>query len=720
MYFKDRKIYRIYGHVDNYELPQPLNIVSIGKGEAQYDLLEIYAGFDIETTTITTEDGKHLSFVYHFQVSIGTPRILNIYLFRKWDHVIHFFDIIAQYYNLGAKRHIIIGIANMGFEFQFLRKRLKWDDGDWDFFAKEKYKPLRATYHGKEFREVLSITGGSLAQLAKDYCSTQKLVTIDEDGVKHSDLDYKKLRNSKTVLNPHEEAYCINDVVILSEFMWYLFCDYIRPEQYIPMTFTGILHREFKQELKDLCIKRDNKYHLKHGSSLAGWMDFIFSLQPSEAEYVLYFKYLFRGGYVHANALYTDIDGLLADMEDITSHYPTRMNLDYFPMSRFIPVKHDPAKMFTLDEKLIKSKCLIVHCIFDYIRPTTTHTIESKNKIMKYSNAAFDNGRLISADMIEVLLTEKDIEVYRMFYTWAGVTILEAYQADRGELPPYVIDVLNRHYKVKEELKRNGQKDTQEYTIAKARVNTCYGDLVKRLRLVKTLYDNERGWVDDPTPMDYIKECKKAILTPFWGIWVTAGARKELLTVIYKMTKAGIPVYYGDTDSNKHAPCHKAKQIIKHYNNSIKKHRKNRKLRSEFFEGLGEFDRENINKTTGISEPVPFKTLGAKRYLYIEDGKVKATVAGMPKASINQVGSTPEECLKKFRKTGFRLTPEQSGKLTTEYTDEEYSADIDGELMTELSGVALYEIPFTLSLASDYCEHIEELQARFRKEDTVL
>lgn len=696
--FTEQKIYHITKPLNDYHFPKPLNAVTIGRGKHKYELLELYAGFDIETTTIE-KDGSHYGFAYHFQLSIGTPRILNIYLFRKWDILIHFLDTMAAYYNLGPSKHMILAVANLGFEHQFIRRRLDWDTGEYDFFAKEKYKPLKSTYRGIEFREVLSLTGGNLAQLAKDYCTTQKLV---------GDLNFKQLRNSKTPLTSEEEQYTINDVVILSEFVWWLFCNFIRQERRVPMTFTGILHNEIKEELKIMCFARDDKNHIKHGTSYEDWMTFMYSLQPESDDYSLYMKYLFRGGYVHANALYAGLDGIKGDMRDITSFYPTQMNLGYVPMTPFKPCEFSEAK--------VKSKCLIIYAVFDYIRPTTTHTIESRNKIINVVNGQFDNGRMISCDSCTVLLTELDYQIYKMYYTWAGMVVLECYEAERGPLPKYVQNVLNRHYQTKERLKRTGKKDTQEYGIAKARCNSVYGDLVKRIRREKVTYDNIKGWYEDPVPVDYYQEIKKAILSPFWGIWCTSWCRFTITKMIYRLTMAGVKVLYCDTDSIKFMPCHKANQMFKSFNAEIYRHRKNRKLRSDFFEGLGEFDIEVKDKETGRSKIVDFKALGAKRYMYAYDGKIVATVAGMPKSSVKNLGSTPEEVLKNFNKLGFRLTPEQSGKLTTDYTDTEYSAEIDGEIMTELSGVALYEIPFSINVKTEYVAYMEQLQ-RNRKEE---
>ena len=72
---------------------------------------------------------------------------------------------------------------------------------------------------------------------------------------------------------------------------------------------------------------------------------------------------------------------------------------------------------------------------------------------------------------------------------------------------------------------------------------------------------NERGWYDDPVKMDYTKEIKKNILSPYWGIWCTSWCRFTLLTTVHKLTMAGVKVLYCDTDSIKYVPCHKATHI---------------------------------------------------------------------------------------------------------------------------------------------------------------
>ena len=150
------KVYHVNNKRISFKLPKPLWSVTVGHGKGKYELLEIFAGFDIETTNINQVDADYYgwyAYAYHFQVSLYTQREQYVYLFRRWEVLLWFIDHVADVYNLSSERHIIWWVANLSFEFQFIRKRLKWDKGEYDFFAKEERQPLKATYRGIEFRE---------------------------------------------------------------------------------------------------------------------------------------------------------------------------------------------------------------------------------------------------------------------------------------------------------------------------------------------------------------------------------------------------------------------------------------------------------------------------------------------------------------------------------------------------------------------------------------
>ena len=699
------KIYHVTDR-GSYILPKPIYNTRIGKGKHAYQLLDIFGGFDIETTNICQVDNDFpgwCAYAYHMQVSLFTVREKYVYLFRKWEQLIDFFDNVADVYNLGADKHILLWVANFSFEFQFIRKRLKWDTDEFAFFAKEERQPLKATYRGIEFRECLTISGGSLAQLAKDYCTTQKLVTYDKDGNKISDLDYSIERNSTTKLSALEEQYCINDVVILAEFSQHMFNTYIRDLHSIPMTKTSILLNQFKTNYKKLCEERDRLNHLEKGASDLQYTDYIKKCFPDLETYKTYMTYLFRGGYVHANATYAGLE-VVAKMRDITSDYPARMNLDYVPVTPFKRVTGQNTGIFyPFMQDYTKNKCCIIHAVFDFIECTTEHSIESKNKCVQALGARWDNGRLLSADLLEVWLTELDWKIYNMFMRWAGVTVLEMYTAERGKQPRFVLETLNSLYIEKNKLKKAGLSNTTEYAISKSGVNTCYGAEVKRIRMEKTNYNTETDtWETIPSMIDFEKEISKQLLLPQWGIWVTAAARYTILCILKKLINANVPVYYIDTDSVKYHPCHRAENIFTRENRRLAKRRKKRGLRNINFVGLAEYDLECKGCT------VRFKALGAKRYIYEYNGIVTATIAGMPKSAIKKIGENNDEIFSKFSLAGFSLTPEDSGKLTTRYNDSYTCSYINGELMEEQSSVALYKIPFKITITDDYKQVIKE------------
>lgn len=203
-------------------------LANINKGKHSKSYHICYCGFDIETTNIPDEKRAYM---YHWQFSVNDYVIMG----RTWKEFLQLLDLLKKYLDLSGKYRLIIWVANLSFEFGFFRK---WVNVTY-LFAKEMQKPLLVEVDNCiEFRECLSISGGSLAYLAKTYTKTQKL---------KGDLDYNILRNSKTPLIEKEKAYCINDVRILSEWSKYIFNKYIIPEKYIPLTKTAIVRKKVKK-----------------------------------------------------------------------------------------------------------------------------------------------------------------------------------------------------------------------------------------------------------------------------------------------------------------------------------------------------------------------------------------------------------------------------------------------------------------------------------------
>lgn len=648
------------------------------------DYIPLYMGFDIETTNVIRGDYK-AAYMYIAQCCIATHKGAYLYIFRTWEAVITFFQKLQAYLSLGEKRRVICWIANAGFELQFMRKRLQWQAEKFDFFAKEIRKPLLATAYGIEFREALSITGGSLASLAKDYCTTQKL---------KGDLDYAKSeitgkpRNNTTPLSAKELQYCYNDVIILSEFSEQIYTRYIRGMKKVPLTKTGLLRAEVKEEFRKLPDWREYK-------QLITWAF------PDKIQYDFWKEYLFRGGYVHANVLYAGqtLDKWLHKNYDITSSYPAQMNLRYFPMSKFMPVEFTTMEEF---KQLCRKKCVIFIATFTNLEQTTTHSIESLSKVISISGTyELDNGRIRSVKgKITVALTEIDFYLYTLFYKWEGDPyIYDIYTADRGYLPPYILNVLNRHYVKKAEMKKaHWDKDgdpehASAYAIEKSGVNSFFGMLITWLSENTIKFDGE--WSEVKGTIDYERERKNQILLPQWGIYTTCWGRYQLLTTLKKIyDTCGNITEYGDTDSLKNRYHPLLQGVIDEVNADIHRLQKKRGITDPVFYDLGCFDNE--------PDYVKAKFNGAKRYLVqYADGSVHATIAGLPKDAILKYEGDPFE---KFTNHGMEIEAALSGKIGYSYKDDSTSDIIDGVEMHEKSSIALFDMSFNMKIDKAYHE----------------
>lgn len=639
---------------------------------------QYFCGFDIETTNVISEESK-LAFMWHWQFIFGNDKVGHIFTGRTWAAFLNLVDELEHFYNLSEEKRIICWVANLGFEFSFIRRYFDFSNDS--FFARELRHPMKARAGGIEYHEALTISGGSLAQLAKDYTTTQKL---------KGDLDYKVLRNSKTKLTPGEFEYCLNDVIILAEWSKYMFDNYIIPDQRIPLTKTGILRAECRKAAEEMLGP----------NGMAQYRKLIREAFPDEDEYAVWFRWLFRGGYVHSNILMTGFDIPGADGYDITSSYPARMNLeDGYPMTPFKECKYDP--------KLLDEKCCIMLVTFTNIKRRWAHSIESKSKCLDLKGSkelplVIDNGRVAQAASMTVYITEVDFEIYKRFYVWKGEPKVHKFKvAERGKLPLFLRKTLNKHYITKDNLKRQGLTEMVEYIIAKEKINSFYGMLITRILLDKIIYDDE--WRIEEKELDFMEEIKSQFLLPQWGIYVTCFARKSLLGLVADITEAigdgsgenGAGVIYCDTDSIKYYdPENKVPSLVDAYNVKNAKRLEICNLTPEAFSGLGMYDHEK-------GYPVKrFKTLGAKRYLIEDkDGKVKATVAGLPKQSVLKISGDPFDA---FDLDGMELEAEMEIKNTIHYNDGPTSAMVDGELMYEETSAAIYDIGFTMNLDKAY------------------
>lgn len=678
-------------------------------------ILRVSCGFDIETTK---QDER--AFMYHWQFALDK----NVLTGRKWCE----FEKLIDHLNTWCgwqKCTVIIWVANLGHEFAFMGRRFAWKN----IFAIDSHQPIKALTGRCEFRECLTISGkGGLANLAKNFTHTQKA---------KDDLQYDVPRNSMTELTDIERGYCYCDVEILSEWADYIFTNYPDKGLRIPLTASGIVRSQIQKEAEDT-------------GDIAGIREAINTLFPDKDIYNFVMRYLFRGGYTHACAWWCLVpySGIIG--ADFTSSYPAVMLSPecWYPVSPFVETDIECDGQYITDSRL-KDRCMWFIADFYGIERTLMHTIESKHKIIDHAGASFDNGRLISANFIRVALTELDYETYLKYYTWTGMRILRGFTAFRGHLPGYMLRPLMRAYKQKARMKAAGLDNTTEYQNYKAIVNSFYGCTVTRLKYAQWKYNQGEpfqlngqtigtgDWYEETSAKTYSQLITKQLLSPWWGIYCTAWARKRLLDTVYEIDNGQemCTVLYCDTDSIYMLDTPRNRQIIEKYNEHI--YQVNAIFDPEFFD-LGAFDWIGADKKTGEPGHYLFKTLGAKRYVKHKDGVTEVTIAGLPKGSLEKKLVRPfndtGNCYIAYRDAkhkkgmlgwvdldelfdtfndGMLLTCEESMKTRAVYSPDPYEdtiIDLQGniETMHEESGVAIVDTMFTLNIDDIYAELIEQ------------
>ncbi len=680
--------------------------ITIKKKGVEY--YNVSCAFDIETTSfyydnkqniqLTNEEYKKLCnknpkymadkraimYVWQFQIE------KFVFIGRTWGEFKTFINKLSSLLMLNEKRVLTVYVHNLSYEFQFIRKHFDWTK----IFATEERKPLYAQTCGICFKCSYRLSGYSLSTVGKNL---QKYKVEKKEG----DLDYKKIRNSKTKLTDDELGYCINDTRVV--------VSYIKEqiERYgnitnIPLTQTGVVRRFVRSE----CFKNKNyKLLMKK-----------LTLTPIE---YMSLQRAFAGGFTHANAMYTTQICDDVTSYDFTSSYPAVLCAEQFPMSRgrLIPSKDLSRENM---EKLLNNYC----CLFDIeiygLKPRYTfENIISRSKCFICDNAVLNNGRVVKADKIGTTITDVDFRMIQEFYSWDYFIVNNFYIYERGYLPREFLGSVLKLYSDKTTLKGVEGKEV-EYLHAKEMLNSCYGMTVTSI--VRNMIDYSGDeWQKVAPELDseieeYNKDRNRFLFYP-WGVWCTSYARRNLYMGILECKDDYI---YSDTDSIKIFNVNKHIDFINKYNEAIT-------LKLEYMCKYYGFSYELIQPKTIKGETKPlgvwdfdghykhFKTLGAKRYLILDDDdNYHLTVAGLNKKVALPFLIGKETNYKKvFNKfnDGLVVDSDNTGKMLHTYLDYENEGmliDYEGneEYYKELSSIHLENAEYSLSLTGAYIDYL--------------
>lgn len=655
--------------------------------------------FDIETSSYIEYEGKvyepreyesfdetkkhnciKRSCMYIWQFGIND----TVYYGRTWDEFLSFISKLEMY----APYPKIVFVHNLSFEFQYLKSYFAFSDVS----ARKSHKVMSAILrdYNITFKCSYFMSNISLEKLADVYnLPVEKQV---------GSLDYNKIRHNKTVLTDTELKYCEYDCLVV----YY----YIRRElevyetvNKIPNTSTGHVRREFSE-----LVMKDYRYRARVRKSI-NTDPHVYNLMVQA----------FMGGFTHANYMYTDDVIKNVDSYDETSAYPYVMTTYKYPSSEF-----KKATIKRAEQMSSKLAYILVIKLTD-VKSKYYNTFLSSSKCRHIRGGKYDNGRIMSADSLEVTLTDVDFYLLKDAYNFK-YEILESYFSIYAYLPKQFIKFILDKYVTKTKYKGLEGKEI-EYQLEKAKFNSLYGMSVTNTIRDNVIFDDDtKLWHEEELTNEEIveklkTEKKKAFLSFAYGVWVTAYARANLIRRIMDLDEYMI---YADTDSMKLYEGYD-KSIIDDYNETVKARIKNVSevldldislFAPKDIKGrehmLGLFESETEEGDFTYDE---FITQGAKKYAVKKNGKIKITVAGVPKkasVSLKSLDEFRDGYIFKFEDTNKNLlfyVENQSPINVTDYLGVTYTVN-------DKSGCCLLPNTYTLDKALEYTTLISDSSSK--------
>lgn len=705
----------------------------IVRGRRKFDpsSLNVVSSFDIETTSYyERDDGKCISIDEFYklnkkQASRYEKRAIlvawgfglngKIIFGRTWDHFIELCQYLQKRYKLDPKKLTLpIYIHNESYEFQWIRKRFQWES----IFAVSERYPIRALNSmGIEFRDSLIISGMSLDSTAK-LCHKYPCKKLK------GSWDYKKLRGAESNIMDEEWHYLENDNIVVMNYIQELLEEYKNINR-IPMTKTGFV----REDVRNACFW-DTKSHKKdHNGKFRKYSLLMNTLTIDGAREYNLMKSAFTGGFTHANSLNAGIVHHLVTSYDISSSYPAVICSERFPMGKGVRFKPKDMQELTT---IMKSYCVVMDITIEGLKSSFPyeHTL-SVSKCSELEVYEEDNGRLISAKKLRIVITEVDYECLSHFYRWDKVIFNDGYKYIRGYLPKPIIERTITYYEGKTTLK-GVEGEEGNYARLKTLVNSIFGCMVMDVVKNNITYDDEEEWSlelkDVDKEIEKYNKSKSRFLFYLWGVYICKYAMRNIQSAILECGKDHI---YTDTDSEKCKNAEKHIAWFERYNALI-----TRKIRKCLEYHNIDPSRANPKTIEGKHKPLGvfevdgvytrFMTLGAKRY-FVEYDKPEKEDKPWTKYNLTISGVNKEKAIPQIYKRmqkegkdffdyfyfGAIFDRETCGKLLHTYIDihtKGIFTDFEGRKMQydELSSVHLEETTYKMTATDEYMSLLNE------------
>lgn len=547
---------------------------------------------------------------------------------------------------------LMIYFHNLSYDWCFLERFLfNWFGEPVKQLNTKPYYPIYIEFeNGIEIRDSLILAGESLEKWADDMDVEHK------KAVGKWDYDNFRRQSDGMGFSRDELEYIEHDTLALAECIDALRIQLHHKIYAMPYTRTGIIRAQ---------VRQDGRVHYARERFLRTAPDFDF--------YMNYCIPAYHGGYTHNNRntrgwTWPDTDGDTVTCYDFASSYPYWMLCGKFPKEKFTLRGSDPVRASEIIE-YAETTAFIFRFTAVNIQlkdPDFPMPFLQYSKCTKTLNAINDNGRILAADYIEIIITEIDLRILISQYDIEHHACSEVHAAAKGYLPKWYRNIVFQCFHDKTMLKGG---DPVSYALAKAKVNSLYGMTCQRSIRPEITEDYNTGEFtefreeDYRTQREYLRGLydeymgkRGSILPYYWGIYVTAYATQALFDLGACVGSDGIWLY-SDTDSV-YAFGWDSDKLSAF--NQAQKHR----LTAA---GYGPVIRGDREYWPGVAEKdgeyKQFKGLHSKCYAVREmNEKLKITVAGVPKRGAACLGDDIDNFT-----DGFIFPGEQTGKLQHYY-----------------------------------------------------
>ncbi len=425
---------------------------------------------------------------------------------------------------------------------------------------------------------------------------------------------------------------------------------------------------------------------------------------------------------------------LIIFSRDMSSAYPADMLQKKFPMSRFVNTNISSESEL---KEVIKTGefAYLIDCRFKNIRIKTMQTIPyiaSAKCLPPTLGARYDNGRVLTADEIGLVLTDIDYKIISEQYDYDEIIIDNIYRAKYDYLPNEFRQYIFDRYIRKCDLKpSDGWEYGDEYLYAKEKnkINANFGmtltdivhDMIEYFAGKEGCpFEKQVPATDEALRKHY--KSRSTFLVYQWGLWVTAWCRYRLQQAIMGVGK---DVVYCDTDSVKYFAWMDEEgnvydphaSVFEQLNNEILEETAQCGFDTEYTRpdgkhfslGLWEYD-DDLPYTQ-------FVTLGSKKYAYVgSDSELHITVAGLSKKKGAKYLTENEGGIKGF-KIGTEVPAGKSGRTSAHYQDLATPTiikvfDPQQKKMVKVhtgSSIAVKNVPYKFGITDEYSELLESL-----------